>query len=150
MFGNAEAVAKLKSLPYQIAIAYAKIVDPASVAREGEVAAAQKYLIPSGWTMTGKVSNDVTLAAIKSQRSDLGNRIKTWQENTGGETPANLPASLTGKPAGAPGVAAAFKNPEDVRAAYQAGKLSAADAAQILAQQFGMQSGAGAPRTGTE
>lgn len=43
-----KASAKLDALPYQLAITYAKIVDPNSVAREGEVAAAQKYLLDLG------------------------------------------------------------------------------------------------------
>lgn len=43
------AAAKLDSLPYQLAITYAKIVDPNSVARESEVVAAQKYLINLGF-----------------------------------------------------------------------------------------------------
>ncbi|RPJ31420.1 MAG: hypothetical protein EHM35_12180 [Planctomycetaceae bacterium] len=140
-FGDPEAAAKLGSLPYQMAIAYAKLVDPASVAREGEVTAAKKYLIPSGW----HVPNEVTLKAIKAQRADLANRIKTWQENTGSGPEAihNLPPSVGGVGA------SSFKSPEDVRAAYQAGKLSAEAAAQILQQQFGMQSG-GAPAPGSQ
>lgn len=42
------ASAKLDSLPYQLAITYAKIVDPNSVAREGEVEAAKKYMLQLG------------------------------------------------------------------------------------------------------
>lgn len=57
---DADAAAKLDSASYQLAINYAKIVDPASVAREGEVAAAQKYLIPIGLT----TRNSKSLAAI--------------------------------------------------------------------------------------
>ena len=70
------ASAKLQQLPYKMAITYSKIVDPSSVAREGEVAAAQKYLIPTGLT----VSNDVTLAAIKNQREEIKRRITQFNE----------------------------------------------------------------------
>lgn len=63
--GNPDARAKLQALPYDIAVLNAKIVDPTSVAREGEVSAAQKYLLPLGfWT-----PNAVTLAAIKERRA---------------------------------------------------------------------------------
>jgi len=37
---------EMDSLLYQMAVDYAKLVDPSSVAREGEVAAAQKYMLP--------------------------------------------------------------------------------------------------------
>jgi hypothetical protein len=37
---------EMDSIAYDLAIDYAKLVDPTSVAREGEVKAAQKYLIP--------------------------------------------------------------------------------------------------------
>lgn len=71
-----EASAKLQQLPYKMAITYAKIVDPSSVAREGEVAAAQKYLIPAGLT----VSDKVTLAAIKNQREEIKRRITQFNK----------------------------------------------------------------------
>ena len=70
------ASAKLQQLPYKMAITYSKIVDPSSVAREGEVAAAQKYLIPTGLT----VSDKVTLAAIKNQREEIKRRITQFNE----------------------------------------------------------------------
>lgn len=63
--GNADAHAKLGQLPYQLAILTAKIVDPATAAREGEVAAAQKYLLPAGWF----TNNSTTLAAIDNLRN---------------------------------------------------------------------------------
>ena len=75
-FGNVEggmpwsdptATAKLQAANYQLAIMYAKIVDPDSVAREGEVAAAQKYLIPTGWL----TRNKTTLAAIKNMQDTV-------------------------------------------------------------------------------
>lgn len=55
-FGNEADSAVLDAVPYQLAITYAKIVDPSSVAREGEVAAAQKYLIKLGPTADKKVA----------------------------------------------------------------------------------------------
>lgn len=74
--GAIEASAKLDQLPYKMAITYAKIVDPQSVAREGEVAAAQKYVIPMG-LLTG---NDKTLAAIKNQREEIKRRVEQFRE----------------------------------------------------------------------
>jgi len=47
-FGDSKDAAVLQGTPYQLAITYAKIVDPNSVARESEVAAAQEYLFPMG------------------------------------------------------------------------------------------------------
>ncbi len=73
---NTDASAKLDQLPYKMAITYAKIVDPQSVAREGEVAAAQKYVIPMGMT----TRNDVTLAAIKNQRDEITRRVEQFRE----------------------------------------------------------------------
>jgi hypothetical protein len=54
--GNSKAAAVLRQTPYQLAITYAKIVDPDSVAREGEVAAAQKYLINLGMMKNKKTA----------------------------------------------------------------------------------------------
>lgn len=72
--GDPESQAKLLQYPYAIAINYAKVVDPNSVAREGEVAAAQKYMIPMGfWTR-----NDLSKAAIKTMRAELTRRVKSY------------------------------------------------------------------------
>ena len=54
IFGNPRSRAILKSSAYQLAINYAKIFDPASVARESEVEATQKYMIPMGLFTTNK------------------------------------------------------------------------------------------------
>ncbi len=78
---SSEGSAKLGQLPYQMAIAYAKTVDPSSVAREGEVAAAQKYLIPLG----AGTRNDTALAAAKSFRSDIVERINQYKKSTGSD-----------------------------------------------------------------
>lgn len=48
LISNKKNAAIIDAAPYQLAITYAKIVDPASVAREGEVAAAQKYMLDLG------------------------------------------------------------------------------------------------------
>ena len=80
--GNAEDAASLAALPYKAAITYAKIVDPASVAREGEVEAAKKYLIPLGlWA-----SKDVALAAIKNQREEIRRRKADFEKIKGMKT----------------------------------------------------------------
>jgi hypothetical protein len=78
---DAEGSARLGQLPYQLAIAYAKIVDPSSVAREGEVTAAQKYLIPTGFFKR----NDTALAAIRNLRDDLQERAKQYSRSKGKE-----------------------------------------------------------------
>jgi hypothetical protein len=133
-FGNfelatAEPRAKLKQLPYQMAISYAKIADPSSVAREGEVQAAQKYLLPSGlWTW-----NSTTEAAIAAQKEDLVNRVKTWSANNQGKVPANMPLWLRQRLA--TGTTGEFTSAEEVRKAYQEGKLKWDEAAQILSQK---------------
>ena len=76
-----EGAAKLGQLPYQMAIAYAKTVDPSSVAREGEVAAAQKYLIPMGIG-----TRDATaLAAAKDFKKDIEERVSQYKKSTGSD-----------------------------------------------------------------
>lgn len=85
-FGTAaskKASAKLDAIPYQLAITYAKIVDPNSVAREGEVAAAQKYLLN-----LGAFSNqDKAFEALTNMRET----IKSYSESRAtaqGKSPA--------------------------------------------------------------
>lgn len=75
--------AKLEQASYDLAIKYAKIVDPASVAREGEVAAAQKYLIPMGLT----TRNSVTLANIKEFRNKIQEQVKARSSSKPGAAP---------------------------------------------------------------
>lgn len=72
ILGDQKAKAKLESTAYQLAINYAKIFDPASVAREGEVAAAQKYMIPMGLFTTNKQ----TLEAIKLYEDRIKEYVK--------------------------------------------------------------------------
>lgn len=77
-----EGSAKLGQLPYQLAIAYAKTVDPSSVAREGEVDAAKKYLIPMGIT----TRNETALIAAEEFKKDIEERVKQYKASTGLET----------------------------------------------------------------
>ena len=85
-YGTSETVdpagsAILKQLPYQMAISYAKLVDPTSVAREGEVASAEKYLIPLGVF----TRDDTAKEALKNFRSDIVSRIDQYKKSTGKE-----------------------------------------------------------------
>ena len=66
-FGDQDNAAAIEAIPYQLAITYAKIVDPDSVAREGEVAAAQKYLIETG----AFASKDKALAQLKRMEETI-------------------------------------------------------------------------------
>ncbi len=92
-FGNPDAVSVLERNPYLLAIAMAKVLDPGSVAREGEVAAAKKFLLPMGLT----VPNAVTRAAVKRQLADLDRRA----ENMGIAAPGADPGA-GGTPKGIP------------------------------------------------
>lgn len=105
--GNPKARAALEQIPYQLAIMHAKIADPNSVAREGEVAAAQKYMLPSGFL----TSNAMTLASLDG----LENTFKGYaaaRRKARGETPtsgagggkASSPAAGPGQFAGPDGV----------------------------------------------
>lgn len=76
-----EGSAQLGQLPYQMAIAYAKTVDPSSVAREGEVSAAQKYLIPIGLG----TRNETALKAAESFKKDIEERVRQYKKSTGAD-----------------------------------------------------------------
>lgn len=118
---NPQGSALIRQLPYEMAIAYAKIVDPSSVAREGEVAAAQKYLVPMSRTpipdafgMTPdsplSVKNETTLQAIRNMKDGIRARILSYERTSGrnldignptGGTPATGTATTpaaTGQP----------------------------------------------------
>lgn len=71
--GNTADAAALDAIPYQLAITYAKLVDPASVAREGEVAAAQKYLIDLGVT----ANKAKVLEQLKRMKKTIGEYSST-------------------------------------------------------------------------
>jgi hypothetical protein len=78
-FGNTADSAALEQIPYLMAISMAKILDPGSVAREGEVAAAKKYLVPLGPMADANVAK----AAIARLKNDLAERAKGLGLNTG-------------------------------------------------------------------
>jgi hypothetical protein len=63
--------AQMDSLIYQIAVDYAKLVDPESVAREGEVAAAQKYMLPVQGLF---VRNSTAKSLIQNMKQDVDSR----------------------------------------------------------------------------
>lgn len=120
---STEASAKLQQLPYKMAITYAKIVDPSSVAREGEVAAAQKYLIPAGLT----VSDKVTLAAIKNQREEIKRRITQFNKLNAEKLGSNkivIPEDETSK---APQGLTKFESMADAEAARANGFIGVAE-----------------------
>lgn len=95
-YGNFETVdpegsATLKQIPYLLAVSLAKVLDPGSVAREGEVEAARKFAIPMGTTpvsvgfnnpLTGPTTA-TTLAAIKSMRTRLKARAEDYKSIAG-------------------------------------------------------------------
>jgi uncharacterized protein (DUF305 family) len=69
---------KLQRLIYEIAIDYAKLVDPGSVAREGEVAAAQKFMLP----VTGFwIKNNTALKTIDDFRKSVRSRKNDFLKN---------------------------------------------------------------------
>lgn len=87
-YGTAEVIspagsAKLESAAYKLAILYAKIVDPQSVAREGEVEAAKKYVIPLG----PSVRTETALAALNNQRAEIIRRKGLFEQINGVKVP---------------------------------------------------------------
>lgn len=86
--GDEKTASTFDSVPYQLAITYAKIVDPDSVAREGEVAAAQKYLIKLGMFSNKKEA----LAGIEHYRQSVNGYANTREGRPTGID--------TGKPSG--------------------------------------------------
>jgi hypothetical protein len=94
---NSKASAQLESASYQLAINYAKIVDPASVAREGEVAAAQKYLIPLGLG----TRNSKSIEAVKEYKRKIMEyaKARAMQKVTGGQVAEPAAESSQGAPA---------------------------------------------------
>jgi len=118
-YGNFETVdpegsATLKQIPYLFAVSLAKVLDPGSVAREGEVEAARKFAIPMGTTpvsvgfnnpLTGPTTA-TTLAAIKSMRTRLKARAEDYKSIAGRtvELPkSNLDDQSQGQQAGQAG-----------------------------------------------
>jgi hypothetical protein len=120
-YGNFETMdpegsATLKQIPYLFAVSLAKVLDPGSVAREGEVEAARKFAIPMGTTpvsvgfnnpLTGPTTA-TTLAAIKSMRTRLKARAEDYKSIAGRtvELPkSNLDDQSQGQQAGQTGQA---------------------------------------------
>jgi len=118
-YGNFETMdpegsATLKQIPYLFAVSLAKVLDPGSVAREGEVEAARKFAIPMGTTpvsvgfnnpLTGPTTA-TTLAAIKSMRTRLKARAEDYKSIAGRtvELPkSNLDDQSQGQQAGQAG-----------------------------------------------
>lgn len=104
VLGNEKDAAILQQVPYQLAIQMAKIADPGSVAREGEVAAAQKYLIPTGFWANRKTA----LASLDNLESTINGYASSRKAARGGQTaPASPASSPVAPPAIDPAAAAA-------------------------------------------
>lgn len=74
---------QMDSKIYQMAVDYAKLVDPESIAREGEVAAAQKYMLPfRNWAGLG-TSNSTATSQIDNYLTDLDKRLAAREKATG-------------------------------------------------------------------
>lgn len=78
-FGNPAAASALDQLPYKMAITYSKLVDPQSVAREGEVEAAKKYIVPLGLMANKKQA----LASIDAQEKEVNRRATEFAKVKG-------------------------------------------------------------------
>jgi hypothetical protein len=68
--------AELEQKQYFLAVATAKIVDPASVAREGEVEAAKKYMVPLGLS----VRNQTTLESLNKYQNEIQSRYRDYRK----------------------------------------------------------------------
>lgn len=77
---------KMDSLIYQTAVDYAKLVDPDSVAREGEVAAAQKYMLPIRQNMGLGTRNKTAQSLIEDYKKSLDERMNARQAAKGAAT----------------------------------------------------------------
>ena len=78
-----QAGSAMDSLLYQIAVDYAKMVDPTSVAREGEVAAAQKYLLPIRNLGGFRYSNEEAEKIIDNFLQDVNARSEAFSGQPG-------------------------------------------------------------------
>jgi hypothetical protein len=80
---------RMKNLLYNMAVDHAKLVDPESVAREGEVNAAQKYILPiNSWGGLG-MTNATARTLIKDYMKDVDNRYRELKTSTkSGKVPA--------------------------------------------------------------
>lgn len=82
---NKAAAGRMKQLIYEAAIAYAKAVDPDSVAREGEVKAAQEAL---SFGLT--TSNEAAKSAIANMRASMEERVRDRMKAAQGASPSKL------------------------------------------------------------
>jgi hypothetical protein len=79
---------QMDKLIYEMAIDYAKLVDPDSVAREGEVEAAKKYMLPIRQYGGFGTNNKTALDLIDDYTRGLGTRIKARNDAKGSSNPA--------------------------------------------------------------
>lgn len=120
---STEGSAVLNSLPYKIAIEFAKMVDPATAAREGEVEAAKKFLIPTGLM----ANNAQALSTIDEMLAEVVRRMELNKQLSG------VGGSLSQPPQSAPtGVNAAppTPSPSDPNA-LKFGSVAEFEAAQV-------------------
>lgn len=77
--------ALLGQIPLQMAISYAKIVDPSSVAREGEVQVAKKYMLPGTDGVIDQIFTrpETAKQAIQNFRNDVMRRAEDYSRATG-------------------------------------------------------------------
>jgi hypothetical protein len=118
--GNPKAAAALDQIPYQLAIMHAKIADPSSVAREGEVAAAQKYMLPSGfWT-----SNAQTLAALDGLENTFKGYASARKKARGEPASAGAAPAATAAPASKGAGVRECADANEVQAAVDRGEVA--------------------------
>jgi hypothetical protein len=96
----------MDSTIYQMAVDYAKLVDPDSVAREGEVAAAQKYMLPfrenMGLTTRNSTAQQQVDNYITSLDARLAARKASQSGDIGAQTYASKPERESGTAVAAP------------------------------------------------
>lgn len=110
LFGDAES--KMDSKIYQMAVDYAKLVDPDSVAREGEVAAAQKYMLPFRKNMGASTKNETALKQIDNYLKDLDSRLMAREQ---GQLGIAVAGPKSEPPPGGPGVAVASEPTKKIK-----------------------------------
>jgi hypothetical protein len=118
--------AEMDKAIFELAIDFAKVADPESVAREGEVAAAQKYMLPIRKYGGMRYSNKEAIKLVDNYMADLQARKNARERNTPGVGTGQAPnQSIQQKPSGgqvkdptdpdAKAEAWAKKNPNDPR-----------------------------------
>lgn len=112
LVGDPATRATLSQRALDLAIAYAKIVDPASAAREGEVETAKKYGFPMGMLEGNKTS----MAALRGMRNMIQEKARARGE-LGGPIPQSVMAeSPHSSPEDAQAIEWARANSNDPRA----------------------------------